>query len=347
MLKIWPTFFVLLLVCSATCKLIYTAGIIRHGASYPSGELYDAKEFKDLQGLLTPIGMRQLYLLGTYLKQEYSVEEGLVHGKSDPKEVEIFSTSYQRVYLSALSFLYGLFPTGEGWTIPAEVTSDKLNPPFEQLEMDTKDEDGVNETDNVKSLPFALAEGFQALPVFYNDNIFDNCPEYGVLLTNRYKEIAQTVAQFEALQSAEIAKMKLIFNLTILQSTIATMSNLYQTLISDINLGRKLPKEFTDYDLKNLRFIANYYDTLIFAGNFGRVLATPTLRMIRNNLSTASARKNAKKMTLNFGHRSNLLPLMTSLNLTTAECVSQQWKNESIASLNCMVGPEYGANLLV
>ncbi len=50
--------------------------------------------------------------------------------------------------------------------------------------------------------------------------------------------------------------MKLIFNLTALQVTVPAMADLYSTIISDVYLGRQLPKSFDDYDLKSLKFIS-------------------------------------------------------------------------------------------
>lgn len=51
-------------------------------------------------------------------------------------------------------------------------------------------------------------------------------------------------------------------------------------------------------------------------------------------------------MSLHFGHESNLIPLMTSLNLTSSDCLNQRWKNQTITSLNCMQAPKFGANLI-
>jgi len=44
------------------------------------------------------------------------------------------------------------------------------------------------------------------------------------------------------------------------------MSDLYDTLISDIYLGREMPKGFTDSDLNELKFIDTYYQSLLKSG---------------------------------------------------------------------------------
>lgn len=68
---------IMLLSLCADCKLIYLFSLIRHGAIYPKTGLYDGNETKQLQGKLTPIGMRQQYNLGSYLKSIYIDEERL------------------------------------------------------------------------------------------------------------------------------------------------------------------------------------------------------------------------------------------------------------------------------
>lgn len=45
--------------------------LFRHGARYPTNDIYDGKETKPLHGKLTGVGMRQQYNLGSYLKKDY------------------------------------------------------------------------------------------------------------------------------------------------------------------------------------------------------------------------------------------------------------------------------------
>lgn len=53
------------------CKLVYIADVANPGARYPISDIYDGKSYGQLQGQLNPIGMRQRYLLGTYLRADY------------------------------------------------------------------------------------------------------------------------------------------------------------------------------------------------------------------------------------------------------------------------------------
>lgn len=72
----------------------------------------------------------------------------------------------------------------------------------------------------------------------------------------------------------------MVFNISILQGTVPAMSDLYDDIISNIYLGRDLPKEFNDYDLKSLRFISDYYRLMVETGNLGEILSTPLLQFI-------------------------------------------------------------------
>ena len=61
----------LILVLLSTGKMVYLSELFRHGARYPISDMYDGKEMKHLHGILTGIGMRQHFLLGTYLRKDY------------------------------------------------------------------------------------------------------------------------------------------------------------------------------------------------------------------------------------------------------------------------------------
>ena len=52
-------------------KLIYIVDIANPGARYPLNDLFDGNSTADQWGQLNSIGMRQQYLLGTYLRSDY------------------------------------------------------------------------------------------------------------------------------------------------------------------------------------------------------------------------------------------------------------------------------------
>jgi acid phosphatase len=106
----------LLLVSSlallATSKLVYLAELFRHGARYTTANVYDANETKHMSGNLTAVGMRQQYLLGSYLRKDYLEALGL-HSSFDANEVEVFvDGGSQRCVESAHAHMAGWFPLG-------------------------------------------------------------------------------------------------------------------------------------------------------------------------------------------------------------------------------------------
>ncbi len=109
-----------LLVFSITsAKLIWLADIAYPGARYPINDIYDGKDNPTMQGQLNTVGMRQQYLLGTYLRADYIDGLQLISPKYFPAAIEVFACgAIDRTYDSALSRLYGLFPIGTGWQIP-------------------------------------------------------------------------------------------------------------------------------------------------------------------------------------------------------------------------------------
>lgn len=85
---------------------------------------------------------------------------------------------------------------------------------------------------------------------------------------------------------------------------------------------------------------------MVFDENFARIIATQAFRFLRNKLNDAINKVNSKRLTFVFGHHSNLLPLMTLLNLTSTECLTQKWKGDQVTDLNCMVPPPFSSNLI-
>lgn len=52
-----------------------------------------------------------------------------------------------------------------------------------------------------------------------------------------------------------------------------------------------------------------------------------------------------KRFSIYSGHDSNLVPLLNYLNLTSSECITKKWKNETISG-NCADVPPFASNLI-
>jgi len=60
--------------------------------------------------------------------------------------------------------------------------------------------------------------------------------------------------------------MRLVFNLSIAQSNVASLEDLADTLLCDKWLNRDLPIAFTDSDFKQIYYIRSYMLTSLYAG---------------------------------------------------------------------------------
>lgn len=124
----------LLLAATTQGKLVYLTELYRHGARYPVNDYYDGNQTKPYHGQLTGIGMRQHYLLGSYLRQDYLEQLGL-RSSFDPTQVEVFVDGSQRCLESAYAHMAGWFPLGQGEEIPAGLDPSLLDPPFQSTNL--------------------------------------------------------------------------------------------------------------------------------------------------------------------------------------------------------------------
>jgi hypothetical protein len=112
-------FLLVLLFYFTTSKIIWLGDIGVTGARYPIYDIYDGNASRSHLGEINSVGMRQQYLLGTYLRSDYIDGEQLIDEVYNPNSIEVFAcTRIDLTYDSAVSRLYGLFPTGTGWRIP-------------------------------------------------------------------------------------------------------------------------------------------------------------------------------------------------------------------------------------
>lgn len=69
-------------------QLVFAFELVRHGARAPI-ENRDIDMFSVAEGMLTPEGMRQRYLLGRHSRQRYTQTYKLISEEYDPREVYI------------------------------------------------------------------------------------------------------------------------------------------------------------------------------------------------------------------------------------------------------------------
>jgi hypothetical protein len=108
----------LLAVLVTASKLLYVVELARHGTCYSVHSYYDYLATISDRGELTPVGMRQLYNVGRYLRRDYVEKEQFLSEIYDNSEIDMFSTQCKRTIESALAQISGLYPNNMEPTIP-------------------------------------------------------------------------------------------------------------------------------------------------------------------------------------------------------------------------------------
>ena len=172
-------------------ELCFVLEYSRHGARTPSADNFDNKTGKyldlfnftwDGRGELTPIGMRQHYILGIRNRLKYS--NFLDFSNFNHQEILIMSNLLNRTIESAYSQLLGMFPPGTGPQIK-EDQKNLSNPPNSLS-------DEVNE-EVIKLENNALKERSNIFPVYFYDSdyLFLNekyCNNYNNILLKGYQK---------------------------------------------------------------------------------------------------------------------------------------------------------------
>jgi len=131
---------------AATLK--YAAIFVRHGARSPLAALpaLDKKlSWPTGFGQLTPLGQRQLYLLGCGFRKDYVHDFKLLNPEYDSNELKVRTTNYKRTTASAAALLHGLYPNTTTKLTEEQLKNANLwTPPFkldieEFIKADLKD----------------------------------------------------------------------------------------------------------------------------------------------------------------------------------------------------------------
>lgn len=126
-----------------------------------------------------------------------------------------------------------------------------------------------------------------------------------------------------------------MFGLPATLANIGGLIELFDVVVCDLNLGRAMPPQFTERDFLEMKYIQNYMFVLLYAGELARVESTPLASAIITKMEQIVAGKgDNKKLAVYSGHDTNVAPMLTFLNLTTADCVRRKYRNETVTG-NC------------
>ena len=122
--------------------------------------------------------------------------------------------------------------------------------------------------------------------------------------------------------------MRKIFDIPLLYDNLAGLAELYDVVVADRNLGRKIPPEFTEEDFQRLKYVQNYFLILIYTDHLAKVVATPIIKAVVDNMEKLIEGKlGQRKLTVYSGHDTDVAPMLSFLNLSSAECVQKKYRN--------------------
>lgn len=332
------TLVLLAIAVAAQSQLLYVANLYRHGARYPISkiELYDSNQTAANSGELSASGMRQQYNLGRYLRRDYIDNLQFLEPSFNHSQLEVFSTPSLRTVVSAYCQLYGLYPDGTGPRLPEGLDPKYLVPPFSPASANIPQESD-----------YGLPNGFQPIPVHDATPFLENCAGIDVLVADEVVKHASQLAAIDLHYMPFYVRMKQIFNIkSDIELNILVMVELYDVLAADRYLGRPLPSEFTQADFMNLRHMVHYLMLTAYSEVTSKALSTPLFtKIIAEFDAKLQNLTSIKKWSMFSGHDTNVAPTLWFLNLTTAECIEDKFRNSSKKYLNCEDGPDFAASL--
>ncbi|CAD8181770.1 unnamed protein product [Paramecium pentaurelia] len=283
---------------------------------------------------LTPVGMRQHYVLGQWLRKQY-IETGFLDPYFNETQIYIESSNTNRTIMSAYSNLQGMFPQGP---IVPEIAKDLLLPPM----ADVKAPEGIQN--------FALPNKIQVIPIHSIQEELDYvmymfCP---VLWDEGAHNLHTDVYYDINSRSQELIKR---FNKELNQN-LTNIVELYEwrdTFISNIYNGGDNPKELTPDLMAELDKIAGLGFLLFYTQDYyqASLLTSEFFRTVLDGFDGILNGTSKIKYHAYSAHDSSIYASLYALNLTNVECYNQSYFGKVESNTTCITTyPDYTANII-
>ena len=328
---------------SVFSKLEMVVEVFRHGAREPIFNYWNALSFQ-LPGELTSVGMRQHFLLGAQLRQDYIEDQQFLSKNYDPREIYVRSTDYNRTIMSALSQLSGLYPLQTGPMVPSDIPLNNTLPPYNKINYDL-----------ATLQNYSILGGFQPIPVHtvsdFEDKLLlgehaDICPINKKWFDEqKNSQLYQDI--YREFENNTIASLRSVLNLTG-NIDLGTISAINDVFLNDIFANKPLPN-LPEETFKNMTYIytMNLFYTYFGSSNQRKFIATPLFKEILNHFESKIQNKTTKKWVMYSAHDSTLGYVYSGLNISSYECQMQLWKNKTTDYLNCASYPIFASNLII
>ena len=142
--------------------------------------------------------------------------------------------------------------------------------------------------------------------------------------------------------------MGAMFNVSAAVMNVSKISSLYDTITSDKNLGRVLPKDYTEEDYLNMRHLHYWLNYLKDTFIISKAVNAGKIKKILTDFDARIADLSGKvhKWTFLSSHDADATCMMNDLNISSAACVEELYQTGSSTALNCSPNQEYATNLI-
>eukprot|EP00826_Nyctotherus_ovalis_P002979 TRINITY_DN10598_c0_g1_i12.p1 TRINITY_DN10598_c0_g1~~TRINITY_DN10598_c0_g1_i12.p1 ORF type:complete len:403 (+),score=92.00 TRINITY_DN10598_c0_g1_i12:126-1334(+) len=300
------------LFTGSLCEVKMVIDVIRHGARAPLFECEHFKDLKwDLKGELTPVGERQLCLLGMLRRQQYIGSGKLLPTAYDPSLIYVRSTPVNRTLMSAQAYLTCFYPEGLKHLNAAQMkhTHDWLKPPI-KFEIDKKIIDDLHD----HAMPYDMP----AVPIqTVNESTegllsFNDCPLVmlklaGYFLSNEYKNLSMNATVWKEFR-------KVFKNIKDDYYTTGINAYLLADLLICADIENRSPKDVTPAMIQGFKeYFSEAQVSAIKDDKINRVMMHDFVGEVLKHMSKVDDPKNKLKYVLYSGHDTTLNMILIGL----------------------------------
>jgi hypothetical protein len=316
----------------------------RHGARGPESD-YDKSWPTNTFTKLTPVGMRQHYILGKVLSEKYPDIFGSTYNYS---QIYVLTDSNPRCIQSAVSHVFGLYD-GAGPALPNNYPPDLAIPPYQDSLVDQI----ANSLPDSEALPHKFIPGIIEIDNKTNNVIFFGCRDS--YCPN------QKIWEAENIVDLKTAEALVTFKDTLTEAN----KYLNTSLFNPVNLG-----DFCDtlpVDMYANKFIGNITDPILIdklgwactwlvthiKGGQETQVQTAAFHLMDTILTQLDSFRqglNPNKAVIYSGHDDTLYPILAAFGVINEQCVLDNFHsstdNGTVKYPSC-VYPDFASNIIV
>lgn len=306
--------------------------LCRHGSRGPLNNTYDPTWSDDELGELTPVGMRQHYILGTILGMQYPT----ILNSTNPNDIYMIADNITRCAQSAISQSFGIW-NGDGPGLGSGYPAALAIPPCDVL---AAQKIALNLSDS-----YAIPNNYYPPPIItvndetvYFFNSYGFCPE---IIAQQATLLQDSDAQeLWAMAQPTVQYINSVSSVPV--NSFMDLMTFADTVLSNLIVAKPLPGNIPLSNLPiltNISFLTDWGFYHVFYGNpevtalGAGVLINEIIQLIENALTG----NNFTPFSLLSGHDTNVGAFMAVIGYYNESCILANWN----AALNGQLLPPY------